>query len=415
MSKTLLSLLACILGASASQPRLVSYVTSWEDVPTGDSLADVTDVLLAFGVTYTEHAGNSSCAQEQCKLAASGLHNLAAGDLKTTTQYLRTASAGGGHAAGRRVLLSVGGWTMGHCKAAKYANDTACAPPPSAGAGGVSCWDYCKKDPDAFAAQAIAVAQGNGFDGIDIDFETGPDLSADEAAFLKAVVGALRSKWAGAVLSFSAMETFIESSSTAFLGLMGDVAAQLDFVSAQFYNDGPCPTQDAAAVQARYETLAAAVGGPTKAVVGLAISDVTKPACYGVATGAEACKVIAPIKAAHADFGGVALWEAAQDKLGKWMSNVSHCAGAGAPTPAPTPQMDFSCASDGENCGACAPGTRGGCKDPLSAFPGSCAPANTFTGHCIGSNVGCCDGSPTPAPAPPAPTPTPPPPTPPPA
>ena len=87
---------------------------------------------------------------------------------------------GGAAEANRRVLLSVGGWAMGHCSPLAKDANTSCIPPPSA-TDSVSCWDYCMSDPSAFADQLVSLAKGNGFAGIDFDYETGPDITTTES------------------------------------------------------------------------------------------------------------------------------------------------------------------------------------------------------------------------------------------
>eukprot|EP00936_MAST-01D_sp_MAST-1D-sp1_P000348 g348.t1 len=302
---------------------MAAYVTSWEEAPTGDQLKDVTDVMLAFGVSYTADAKTSSCAHNQCKLLASGISKL--GDLAVTSQYLRTASAGGASQADRRVLLSVGGWAMGHCSPLAMDANTSCIPPPSA-TEAVSCWDYCLSDPSAFADQLVSLAKDNGFAGVDLDFETGQDINTAESTFLSGVVSSLRSAWPEAQISFTLMESFVEPQNSQFVNLMAKVKDSIDFVSIQFYDSGPAPATAGDQVKQRYDRLVQEGfgGSAAKVGMGLAISK-TNNQKYALPTGEDACNAIAPVVAEYPEFGGVALWEMAQDKNGSWCSTVATC------------------------------------------------------------------------------------------
>ena len=426
-------LFSTALSVAASDPHVVAYVASWEGT-NSTALKGVTDAILAFGTTYG--GAVSACENKQCTFSADA---IAGQSLSQTAAYLKSVSGGG-----RRALLSFGGGVMGHCKAPDQGQPKGpCTPPPGEG-GEVSCWDYCiAAGAESTAQQMVALAQSNGFDGIDLDFESGEDVTAAEAAFLVATTASIRKAWPRAVVSHSAMVTMLMFDGTQYAGVLAAAKDDLDFVGIQFYNDGPCPQQDTAGIATIYGRTVAALGGDaSKAVVALAISKDDRHSCYDVATGADACAVLKPLQAAHnGSLGGVCLWEAMQDPLSEWTEAVAQCVG-GAPGPAPTPPVptppvptppapvptppptptpptpspppppptpptppiDYQCLADGSGCAHCMAGTRGPCKNPGSAFPGSCSPASQFskTG-CIGSDVNCCSGSPTPAP--PAPTP----------
>ena len=446
---------AHVMAPAASSAHVVAYVASWKNV-TSTALKGVTDAILAFGTTYS--GTTSSCENKQCTFSANPIK--AAGDLAATAKLLKSVDGGN-----RRALLSFGGWNMGHCQAPAPGKQKGPCTPPAGQGGEVSCWDYCISAGGSNTAdQMVALAKGSGFDGIDLDFESGDDVTATEASFLGKLTSSIRSSWPSAVISHSAMVTMVETPGSNYLQLLPTIKDDLSFVGVQYYNDGPCPVSDPGSVAGIYDTLVTALGGDaSKAVVELAISDDDDHSCYDVKTGTKACAVVEPIQSKYGKaFGGVGLWEASADPDSSWTEAVAACVGAPPapgptppptpptptpstptppptpkptptpatptpapptpptpipPTPPPTPAFDFSCLADGSGCASCMPGTHGPCKDPSTSYPGSCSPTSPFSSTgCIGSSVNCCNGSPTPAPpapTPPAPTPPTPPPTPP--
>ena len=93
---------------TAAGPRMVGYVENWgwgQRAPSAASLAPLTDVILAFAVSYSGDPATSSCAQEKCTLSADPLsyQNTDVDTLAKTAHYLKTT---GGD---RRAMLSIGG------------------------------------------------------------------------------------------------------------------------------------------------------------------------------------------------------------------------------------------------------------------------------------------------------------------
>ena len=197
--------------AGSGGPRLIGYVENWgwgTSSPPSAALSNLTDVILAFGVSYTGDATTSPCAKKQCALHADPISfgNPNLNTLAKSAHYLKTA--GGGN---RRVLLSVGGFSMGNCardgKTGKYTN---CQGPADA-TGDANCWQYCFADPYGFAKQMVTLAQSNGFDGIDLDYEGQKvddtwSFSDDERRFLVSVTSTVRGLWPSAVISHTLME-----------------------------------------------------------------------------------------------------------------------------------------------------------------------------------------------------------------
>jgi hypothetical protein len=320
--------------------RVIGYIENWgwgNKLPTPASLAPLTDIIMAFAVTYNGNAAASSCAAKQCAAAADPLSysNAAVNSLAKSAAYLKTAGLmedGQGAAAAppRRVLLSIGGWNMGHCtRDATTGQYTVCQGPADR-EDVVNCWDYCFPDPTGFAAQLVALARGNGFDGVDLDYE-GPDasLSAAEQDFVARTTAALRAQWPAAVISHTLMEIYMENTASA-VALTKRVAADIDYVSIQFYNFGPAPLAQTAALVAVTRALAdGAFGGdPSKVVAGLTISEANSDS-YFVPTGKDACTIVRALQqnftAAAGGIGGIMLWESRTDADGAWAGAVKSC------------------------------------------------------------------------------------------
>ena len=305
---------------------MVGYVESWgwttTDLPTAKQLGPLTDVVLAFGISYTSKPSTSSCAAGQCKLAQDPI--WAVGSLASTAKYLKATGAPAG--APRNALLSFGGWSQGHCDE----NSPNCAPPPGSG-GNFNCWAACLADPAAFATQMVTLARPNGFDGVELDYETNMQLQPDEEAFLVAVTQAVRTQWPAAVISHTIQESFVapDADRGGYPALLQKIAGLLDFASIQFYDFGPCPVSATADLVSVFsDVVKRGLGGDaSKLLVGLTIDESNSHACYDVPQAADACAVMKAVAAVHPELGGAMVWQIHHDLVG-WSHDVGTCMAA---------------------------------------------------------------------------------------
>jgi chitinase len=237
---------------------------------------------------------------------------------------LKTTGAG---ATPRRALLSIGGWNQGHCERDATTGQYGVCQGPSDRTDVVNCWEYCFNDTEGFASQLVALARGNGFDGVELDYE-GQDasLSTAEQNFVTATTAALRRQWPTAVISHTLMEIYIEDQNGA-VAMERKSAADLDFTSIQFYNFGPSPLDETTTLTQRFALIAdGAFGGDAhKVVAGLTISEANDPRFF-VPTGKEACTIVADLKQNYTKgIGGIMLWESRTDPDGAWAGSVAGC------------------------------------------------------------------------------------------
>ena len=125
------------------------------------------------------------------------------------------------------VILSYGGWGMGHCKPTKY---TSC---PAAGGDGYNCWQACYSNPQNTAQELVNYAKGNGFDGMELDYELIWHINQTECDFLVRTLAAARKLWPEGVISISSMEWPLEDTTSPgnYLQMLANATASLDFAS----------------------------------------------------------------------------------------------------------------------------------------------------------------------------------------
>jgi chitinase len=184
----------------------------------------------------------------------------------------------------------------------------------------------------------IALARGNTFDGLELDYEvTNNGIGASEYDFLVALVKQIRLDWPEGVISMSSMEWTIEDTSPPpaknYNTVLTAIGGDIDFVSVQFYNHGPVPLTDTAALVSEAEGVIGALGGgdtaAAKVVVGLVMNPADSiNAAYAVPIATGACGVLKPLVSKYStSFGGVMLWQIKSDADGEWLKGVSGCLG----------------------------------------------------------------------------------------
>jgi len=250
----------CSSLVSSSDPfKLVGYWEDWGSRPRTEALQNYTHIIYSFIETES-----SSC-------------NLSPPDLDTVRFF---------QSAGKKVLGSVGGWSM---------NDY---------------WRYC--DVNYLIKTLIDMVHKYNLDGIDIDYEIDPPNSQ----FVINLSNGLRSELPGKLITHVPMNNLVDSGAS-YWNILKQCNG-IDFISVQYYNDNPNPVTNPDACVEHYKTIVNGLfsGDASKVVFGLCISD-----CSSWNMNAHAAEDITKklISAFPKNFGGIMDWAENQGDInGEW-------------------------------------------------------------------------------------------------
>jgi len=264
MMKIAVVILLHVLVAYCSEPfKLVGYWENWGPTPKAEAIKNYTHIIYSFLETES-----SNC-------------NLSPPDSKTVQFF---------HDNGKKVLGSVGGWSM---------NDY---------------WKYCPVN--TLITTLVRIVQQSNLDGIDIDYEIDPP----DSNYVISLSNGLRNQLPGKLITHVPMNNLVDSGASYWKIL--SQCNGVDFISVQYYNDDPNPVSDPSGAINHYKTIVNGLynGDATKVVFGLCISDCSNYNMNGQNAGSITQKLV---EAFPNTFGGIMDWAENQGDInGDWSAYV---------------------------------------------------------------------------------------------
>ncbi|KAL9190947.1 hypothetical protein ACHAXT_000653 [Thalassiosira profunda] len=328
--------------------RLIAYVGNWQACPTDEQVAQYTHIVIAFAVTYS-WSGGPVCNTDCSLMPTLVCNNQDRPDLVSQWQ-----------AAGKKVILSIGGANMG-----------------GSWDGVNNCWDYCFGKEEELSQALVDVVETKGYDGIDVDYEYCYDTAGGHGAcnaptysdagaqtFLKGITEGLRAKLDSLSLATQKHYELTHAPMDAdmqpdreYYQILKDRHMMLDFLMPQFYNSITRPALDGfdgsgfgdVKSSVVYTNLATDLfpNRPDKVVFGFCISDCGPT--NSNANGNQAVQVLQEIKTydqqQYACNGGAFFWVALHDTSpGAWsdpvateLAKTAGCSATGTPAPSTSP------------------------------------------------------------------------------
>jgi len=310
--------------SSGGDSRLIAYVGNWQRCPTDAEMAQYTHIVIAFAVSYSWAPGKNQCS-ETCEIANPVVcENSARPDLISNWK-----------AAGKKIILSFGGAGMG----GSWDGDNN------------DCWDYCFGRENQVVNRLTDIVNGNGYDGIDIDYEyfyednqngSGFTKGAKAQKFLKDITVGLRNKLpTESELTHAPMESDMKPGK-AYFNVLKEVADSLDFLMPQYYNGYVRSLSNFPGALAHYTTVSNELfnGDASKIVYGFCMNDCGP---FNL-DGYQSSQVMEQLSETYPCNGGAFFWVANDDKNGEWSKPMqaqlaldrsqSNCS-VSQPTPSP--------------------------------------------------------------------------------
>jgi chitinase len=285
--------------ACVDDHRLVAFVANWTACPTAEQLAQYSEVVIAFAVSYQWTPDGVIC-DEACTISpVDGCTGTALDQLVADL-----------HAADIEVLVSFGGAAMGGLWEGTCGEMT-------------RCWDHCVDQVDSVVAQLTDIVVDNDLDGVDIDYEY---CLHDEPhiAFVEDLTTELRASFDAASpdkhrrVTHAPMDSELEAGDP-YYELLGRVADSVDFIMPQYYNGGrdPFTPEGLESIHTHYTALVDDIfgGDASKVVFGFCI----EPGCNPVATQPAALEVMQTVDAWYPGNGGAFFW-AHPNETDAWFS-----------------------------------------------------------------------------------------------
>jgi chitinase len=285
--------------ACVDDHRLVAFVANWTACPTAEQLAQYSEVVIAFAVSYQWTRDGVIC-DEACTISpVDGCTGTALDQLVADL-----------HAADIEVLVSFGGAAMGGLWEGTCGEMT-------------RCWDHCVDQVDSVVAQLTDIVVDNDLDGVDIDYEY---CLHDEPhiAFVEDLTTELRASFDAASpdehrrVTHAPMDSELEAGDP-YYELLGRVADSVDFIMPQYYNGGrdPFTPEGLESIHTHYTALVDDIfgGDASKVVFGFCI----EPGCNPVATQPAALEVMQTVDAWYPGNGGAFFW-AHPNETDAWFS-----------------------------------------------------------------------------------------------
>jgi chitinase len=285
--------------ACVDDHRVVAFVANWTTCPTAEQLAQYSEVVIAFAVSYQWTPDGVIC-DESCTISpVDGCSGTALDQLVADL-----------HAADIEVLVSFGGASMGGLWEGTCGEMT-------------RCWDHCVDQVDSVVAQLTDIVVDNDLDGVDIDYEY--CLHDDpHIAFVEDLTTELRASFDAASpgqhrrVTHAPMDSELEAGDP-YYELLGRVADDVDFIMPQYYNGGrdPFTPEGLESIHQHYTALVDDLfdGDASKVVFGFCI----EPGCNPVATQPAALEVMQTVDGWYPGNGGAFFW-AHPNETDAWFS-----------------------------------------------------------------------------------------------
>ena len=230
--------------------RLIAYVANWEACPTPQQVDAYSHIVVAFASTVAAWAKPKVTCDTQCNLALT---------VPVCGNAVNQGLVDQWRAAGKKVILSFGGATMGGSWEGDQNN----------------CWDYCFGREEALSTTLVNIVNNQKFDGVDIDYEYCYDIAGKQAGrctgrdttrysdtkartFLDTLTSKLRTKLdtlqatngynrGRYIVSHAPMDSDLTPNTSAYFQILKARNADLDFLMPQFYNGVTRPAIDGVA------------------------------------------------------------------------------------------------------------------------------------------------------------------------
>lgn len=286
---------------------MIAFVGNWKECPTPQQLEQYTHVFVSFAVTYRWIGeGVPVACSDTCQVSVDGPCRG-----QSTSSFIKAM-----HDAGKKVILSFGGATMGGDWNPR----------------GTGCWESCFGREQSVVEQLTNIVTQQGYDGVDIDFEYFTDTREAEKFLTDVTLGLRASLPAGSLVTHAPMDRHIVPGDKYF-DVLKSVAPAVDLILPQYYNgairpaldgfDGSGSSSGRPTAKAHYDTVVRDIlgGDATRLVFGFCNGD-----CGGSGSNANADQaktVMDQVNSYYPCNGGAYFWEAGYDSNGSWSSVVN--------------------------------------------------------------------------------------------